>query len=362
MTKRIVATKQKVKVKGTAKITGSVPFQTPIRTLTLARGPPNKRSNVRKSTGPPPFVVAKFDPFNPEAFGVKVPDENQTPSYTFYSRYNVAPTTDGTYGSSAALFMPDPTLTYVLNASATAATTVTWPATYGSAQTVPNIATIKTNIELLRPVSWGIRASALQSFTNAQGKIHFCLVPIDFAAANTSWASFTPTTVAAMKEMPGYTYVPTADLIQDDMLCVGKTFDASSYRYRSSQNSWFPGTTPPANIETAYGWFGILAFIEGAGTSVTPIDFDVIIHYEGISKAAGGLYDATPPAAYQPAIMAATTNITEVVPSSRVVDNAGVAEASFMDKLTEVWDGAVTVATGVASAVGWGAKIAAMFL
>jgi hypothetical protein len=271
-------------------------------------------------------------------------------------------TTDGTFGTAATLIGPDPSFVAINYLVGVTGGSWAWP-TWAAATIigVPNVAAIRSQFNTIRAVAFGVKATASQSFSTAQGRVHVCLVSVDSLATT---ASELPTSVAQMKVMPGYNFAPLADLIQGQIYGLGRSTSNASERYRSPLSVWM-GATSTWNVgnygENEAGWFYLLFAIESATTSTTAVDLDIIIHYEGISLPSATVYADTPAAPYQPVIMSAVDNITSAIPAGRVIDDAGVQQEGFWGKLEGVWDTALKIGQGIGSAVDWFDSIAGWF-
>jgi hypothetical protein len=312
-----------------------------------------KRKQARKQIMPQ-YVIARTNPFDDDALGVKVPDDNLAPSATTLSRYDVLGYADGN-SIYANLFTPDPSGTSFVPTSSTAAGVLTWAANWTAANTVSNIAAIRGSLGLLRPVAWGLRASCLYSPNNAQGRVHVCLVGVDYSLGGINGSA--PTTSAAMKLQPGYFTCMISEIISDSLILVGKPTDNGAYRYRSTANQWL---ATAGNMEDSSGWYGIMILVEGAIASTNCLRIEVVAHYEGLPLGTtGALIEATPAAPHQPLLMAATENTVAVLPVAHTIDDA---HDSFVERVVQAWDKAVAFATTIGQYASTAAKFAELFI
>jgi len=335
------------------------------------KGLPKKGGRRRKSrragrnmgVNLPQYAIARFDPFNPNAYGVKVPDENQTYALAFQGHLSTSIVTDAAFGTGGFFFTPDPNFIGVGPLAITSPGNFTWPLGYLGASTVGNIVAIQSQFAMSRCVAWGVKLSASQSFSNVAGRVHVCLIAEDFSKAG--FAGFLPVNVGQMKALPGYNYTTVGELIQNEFLLCGRVEDASAHRYRTTASPWLTGsvpTYPTTTSETSPGWYGILVIVEGASNASAVIDGDIILHYEGIAHTGDTIFQNSPPAPYQPVVMAAVNNISAIVPPARVVDDAGVGEDTFWGAIKNAWGLATKIAQGVGDAIDLAGDFAAMFL
>jgi len=260
--------------------------------------PPNKASL-------PQFAVAQLDPFCPEAFGAKVPDDATAPSAVAFSRDLLTFSVGATFAGSGQFFRFDPGAAFVFP-TPTSSTSWTWPA-LAAATAVSNQAALTSTFSLLRTVAFGLKLQTRQAALTAGGFVHIALVPEALQAGVFAY----PTSVGTMEYSPYYRRIPLADLIYDEVLIPGRFTDHTGFRYMA-----------PGNIDLTYtfsypstGWLGIMVWVEANGLSVTNIlDAEVIHHYEGLVQAAtgaSGVIDMTKAAPCSPAVMAATTYVVD---------------------------------------------------
>lgn len=311
----------------------------------------------------PKYLLAQIDPFNSTAEGAKIPDQDLTWSSTCYSETEVTLATDATYGLAAALFYPDPSSD---QATGTANATTNWglAANWTSQSSVPNITAIRAAYGLLRCVAWGVRFYCPGAVGTTVGRVHVCLVPIDYGT--TGYTTACPTSVSTMMQLPGYQNWPLQDLIQDTVMVTGRMTDlAGAYRYRDAAVPWNVGSAQVvAGVETSAGWYGIMIVVEGAGVSQNVVSVEVRKHYEAQIKGntGAGVLHTTPGAPYQPTILAASNNIVANVPPARIMADSGNSERQLWKDIEGAWKTGVQIANGVGDAVAWAARIAGMFI
>jgi len=329
-------------------------------------GRPRRKTRRRQRKTPsnvPPYVVALVDPFNPMAFTAKVPDAEMAISSTCYSRTTDAAVTDATHGVAALAFFPDPNNYLITAASVATATSWTWALNWTPQANVPNLAAIQGAFSSLRAIAYGLRITTPQSYYVAQGRVHVCLVSIDYARATLNDAL--PQNLANMQMQPGYFHVPLADLIKDSLVVIGKPSDSGAYRYRSAAHAWNIGLAAiAAGLESTTGWMSIVVALEGCVPNTTVLNIESIMHYEAIVLAhtGAGIIEPTLACPHQPAVMAASQNLIASMPAARVVDEEEAEERDLWTDLSKMWDAGVKVASGVSSAIGWMEGIAALFL
>lgn len=312
----------------------------------------------------PQYLTALVDPFNGTTIGAKIPDQDLSYSATAYSDTEQTFATDGTYGVAAAFFYPDPSSDWA-PLTASGATNVNVPATWASSSTVPNISSIRAAFGLARCVAWGVRIYCPLNTQVAGGRIHVCLVPLDYAQS-AGYAGAIPNSVSTMQQLPGYQNFSLQTLIDQPLLVTGRMSDTSgAYRYRDVGVPWNLGSAQiTAGVESSAGWLGIQVIVEGAPISVSAFSVEVRKHYECLVKGntGVGVIHASAPMPYQPAVLAATNNIVSAVPAVRVTNADGSDEDQLFKDLHSAWKTGLQVANGVGNAVEWMAGLVGMFL
>lgn len=309
----------------------------------------------------PTFAISLLDPFNDAARGARVPDADMSSSTAFNCIYRTSPTTDGTYGSVATVFSPDPGSCCYTSATVTSAIACTWAANWTAQSTPGNITPIRTAIAVARCTGFGVRISGLEAETAAKGKIHVAHFPVDYS--ETSLNTALPTTVGNIATLPGYQCYPISSLDDGTLEVVGRPMDASAFRYRSTAQPWNIGSAEVvAGLESSIGWMHIIVFIEGANTSVVPVQLHALYHYEGISKPGENLMADEPPPPYQPNTMAAITNLAAATPTARVIPQGDLYDGDWIDKIERGFNVAYNIVSRVAPYAGTIADIATQFL
>lgn len=299
----------------------------------------------------PQFTISQIDPFCPEAFGVKVPDDATAPSCVAFSRSEDFINTS-TVGGGGLVFRYHP-ISAVVGLTAVTATTWSVPLTFGGSISVSNGTALQTNFSTLRVVAHGIKITTRQSAFAASGFVHVALVGDNMTYLPT-WDY--PTSVSAMEYSPYYRRIPISDLIEDEILVVNKFTDRAAFRYidhnHGDNNTGFGGTLPSYTYGYATtGWMAIVVWVEGPASVVAAVDIESIRHYECMSQAATGIISITKAAPNSPAIMAATSYAVEHSEPISVVredeDNIG----PFWKDVSQLFSTGLRVANGVVQGV-----------
>jgi len=207
----------------------------------------------------------------------------------------------------------------------------------------------------------GVSIQAIPSFANAQGSVFVCYVPIDDTQIGQNTAF--PTSIAQMEYLPGYQHYPLASLIENEILVPFRRYDDGAYRYRSIMKPWITGSSTA--VETTMGIYGILVVTAGAPIGAVSLTCYVQqrVHFESqIKPSTGSVFQNTGACAYQPLVMAASTNVLSSLAVPRAVDDAGIEEQHFMDRVTGAWEQTLTVVRGVSDTVGFLAQLASIVL
>lgn len=266
--------------------------------------------------GLPQFTLAQVDPFSPRAFGAKVPDEANMPSAVAFSRDLVTLNTQATFAGAGYVFRFDPA-NYVVSAVPTSTTSWTWPTFAAGNSPVSNQAALNTNFDLVRTVAFGIKIVTRQSAFSAAGFIHIALVSESLTGTSYSY----PTTVSQMEYAPAYRRIPIADLIEDEIIVPGRFTDSTAFRYLSPNVQDVGAAGGYSTNFQSSGWSALLIWVEAPAVSlVNVLDIDVIHHYEALTRSgvAGGVVESTMAAPTSPAVMAATTFVTDRMPPIQV--------------------------------------------
>lgn len=252
------------------------------RTL-RGRGNQIRRANkARKNYQLPAFLVAQINPFNPEIYRVRVPDNHTAPSSAFYC-FDEVPITTGVVVNGMTGFWFYPNASYTGAAPTTVnATTVLWQAAYGGPSNLGKQAAIRAQYSVARPVAHGIKISCALAPTATTGFVHVALYSMS-TYAHTTWDL--PTTVAGMSELPYYKRVTLASLTQNSLIVCNKYLDQTAFRYTDVASSEV-GVIVSQTFHVPNSWMGILVFVEGhnqaIGTNV--LNIETICHFEGQSQ------------------------------------------------------------------------------
>jgi len=255
------------------------------------------------------FILAQADPFEPKAFGGKIPDSSTIPSIATPLQYNFSLTsttaaTDKPSNAHAWAFYP-----HMVNCNITAiglsASTWGWGAgtTLSSATQASKY---QAAFEAFRPTAHAIRLSCPFAPTSTTGFVHIAL------ATETVFGSSTPSSnpyvnlATNFGDMSGYTFykrVTLASLTQSPLTLVNKWTDETAFRYQSpfadpsvASNS---NTSMANQFHIPLSWGVLLVAVEGVSTdntlaaSITPLQAEIILHTEGIPDKAGTLVGST---------------------------------------------------------------------
>jgi hypothetical protein len=322
----------------------------------LVSGRPNSNSGLA-AMRLPPYVVAQSDPFHPEAYGCKVPDENQAPTVTCISRDESVLLSGASYAASTLVLAVRPysvgNATVVL--TSTNASSWTSPANFTGGFPVGNITGIQANLAMIRPVAVGIKIECRLALTAATGFVHIAHVP----ARGVSTASWTyPASIGAMELSPYYRRIPIADLVQDSVVisCIPTSPAGLMYRdvqiYDTTQSA---ATVLLGSQESDLGWMDVLIVAEVGLNISNCLDVEVLRHWEGQTSGSltTNIMQASKAAPHSPAIIAANSYVRSEVDPVRVLsenDN----EDSFWKDVHAAFATGLKIATGVVSV---GAKL-----
>jgi len=233
----------------------------------------------------PQYLLANLNPFDQNAFGVRIPDTSCAPSSGFHLReeYTLAVNAGTDYLSGAA-YMPDP-LNWTNAATGTGTGACSWA--YASVATWAKKLAVQTSFQLVRPVAHGIRLSCANAPTSQTGNVHVCLCANSTALA----APTLPGSISEMREMTGYRRQTLASLTQTPMLVVNKFMDSTANRYLDPTiSSWVSqsggGSLAGAASTVAEEWMTIVVLFDGTGAAATTpeLTVEVICHFEGQMK------------------------------------------------------------------------------
>jgi hypothetical protein len=267
----------------------------------------NTRTKVPKAVELPQFLVALADPFNVEAFGCKIPDDEMSLSITCFSQGVVTLPADVVFGNTVQLWTPDPLRMFVNSTGSSAVGAWNWPSSISAAtpNTIPNLVSLQAQVEAVRVVAGGIKLTCPTTLTSTQGTFHLCYVPLDY---NLNAISSLPNNIAQMSQMPGYRTGPLVDLIEDEGYCSFRPTDIAAQRYRDINITWAANAPPVAGLESTPGWYAIcVAGVTGQSLVSSPLQTEFIFHYEALLKP-GNIFVASKPAMHSPISMAAIGN------------------------------------------------------
>ena len=276
---------------------------------------PQRKRRALPSKHKTQYLIALRDPFNPKAYGVRIPDTNTVPSQSFYA-LDTSNVTGATNGVS---YLICPSL-HILGSTGTptGVGTWTWGATY-SANTI-GAASIKTaalaNYSATRPVAHGVKISATQSVTNATGTVHVCYCPVSQYGLNT-WGA--PTTISLMQRQNGYQRIPLSSLTQKPLILVNKPMDVLAQRYSDPAGN-FPAAGGEGELDFLNQWCCIIVHFEGPTNAVIVAEMEYLTHYEGIvnSFTASIVPTGTDAEPYDPTVLGAAAHSLAV--SSLVIN------------------------------------------
>jgi len=267
----------------------------------------NRRGCVCPNVGPAEkWALAQVDPFNPRAYGGKIPDSNTVPSCSVALQDLVAlPLTVAT-NTNCWAFLPRVQRGRMISANEGAASW-TWPAGYGNTSTYTKGTDYVAAYELDRPVAHGIRISSSVPPTTAQGFVHIAIAYESFASPGLSTWPW-PTTVAGLSNYQFYKRITLASLTQMPLVVVNKYMDETAFRYSDPGDIASPsgaGTGSFMTFHTFFSWGAILVAVEGVN-SASPLNVEVLLHTEAIPKQSGAV-TGTPAAVANSQVMGATS-------------------------------------------------------
>lgn len=268
------------------------------------------------------FILAQADPFEPRSFGGKIPDSSTIPSVPTPIQYNYSLATVA--GSTAAPNMAHawqfaPTLLGANVAGlGVSANSWSWGAT-SVISDAPQFTTFSTTFEAYRPVAHAIRLSCPFAPTAATGFVHIALaVETAFQTASVAGPQY-QRLATDLTQMSGYTFykrVTLASLTQSPITLINKWTDETAFRYSSPLNQPTINNNSSAALTNAFNiplsWGTLLVAVEGVstvttvGTSITPLQAEVILHTENIPDKSGALIGSTA-AAYDSTVLNAVS-------------------------------------------------------
>jgi hypothetical protein len=277
---------------------------------------------------------------------------------------------------------------------------------FGPGSGTQNIDVVASNITALRSlfrsarlVTGGAKLTGTMNFSSVSGTIHVCPVPVDLSPTTilnatidpqnpalteiqNGWQCTLPQNLNDMINMPGYVETPLASLQTDELVAIfgrygaeAKLFKETTYAWGMANNVSAPTLstrTGTAGIPDNYGHYAICVLITGvqqsngtpAAAGTTICELELRNHYEcQASPSAFALFTSpsnhvyagqgliTQAPAHQPVYDAAADNVASRIPVVRVIDDAGVEEASFMTEVGKLWDRGVAVANSLMPAI-----------
>lgn len=204
-----------------------------------------------------------------------------------------------------------------------------------------------------------------------------------------SWQTSLPESLDAMEELDGYQSYPLSAFMQGEATCVFKQYADEAKEFKPVHSPWLLDQVTSANYlqrrgaqntPSGIGHYCILVYISGVmkpdGTA-PPESYPIgevqwRCHYEGqpnpVSSLAASVYrgsttlvTGSQAAGYAPLVDAALSNFSRNLPAIRVTEVTD-SEDTLWTHLSSLWDTAVSVATGLQSAVGTASTIAALLL
>jgi len=341
----------------------------------------------------PCYPLGLFDPFSVDArsTGIPDPDINECVRYNYTDVFQL--NTDA-HGVAAGLFFVDPMVLFMNATVGTLATNWAWNTVSTllsgvggniingntGALTESTLHTaLRQEYAAWRMVNGGIKIASTLGAT-AQGMVSVVSIPFDVQRGTYgNWENNSlPVNISDVANQKTLLRSPCASLVADSIVSVFKPLSPNAYDYRTLFNPWFQGSAvaaPTTDIAPTalFGVNAILVVVTGGPASVNGVlDIEMTINYEFlIAATAGGGGGATftrvqagnvKAEPSRPMVMAATECLLPELPDSRVVDDSGVAEEGFIDKLEQGWGSAVKAATTVAEVGSVLAKIGAMVL
>lgn len=240
-----------------------------------------KKQEGRSQASIPQFLGANLNPFSAGSYGVRVPDDATAFTGTATGRDTLTYSTNAFGGAVAAFRFPASACRVV--GTVTAAGTWTWPAGWGAATDVQNIAALRSNFSGCRTAAWGVRLSCPQSALNASGYVHIALVPEAFAAV-TTWNY--PTLLSDLEYATAYRKIPIAELIDEEVFVSGRFTDSTAFRYMDMDTT--DANNYKGNFGTS-GWMAIMVVVTGAQVSTANImTAEYVAHYEALPDITNG--------------------------------------------------------------------------
>jgi len=259
------------------------------------------------------FALAQLDPFETRALGAKVPDTNTMPSISNCDVVQVSVQPFAGAGSITGMaFRPSYKMAVISGTAdgGSPTTTVNWGATTAQfASDRPNLASIVSAFEAIRPVSHAIRMSSSLPPTTASGFVHIGLsYESSYGNAAATWQF--PTTVQQMTGLAHYKRVTLASLTQSPLTVINKWLDERAFQYQDPTTSAFSTTGGVNETNNAFGfsWCTIVVIVEGAPNLVSTLSFEHLLLSEGLPQK-NGVIIGTPAAPNSPGTMSAVSSM-----------------------------------------------------
>lgn len=223
------------------------------------------------------FVLAQIDPFNPQAYGAKIPDSNTVPSCFSFDTENQDLALSVTTNQSCWAF--NPTYTWGTVPAIEGVSGWTWQGTFGGGINRSKRGGYIAQFELDRPVAHAVRLSSSVAPLNATGFVHIAIAYESFYGT-TSWPY--PTTLGEMSGYQYYKRVTLASLTQSPLTIINKYVDDTAFRYKSSDS---PDVKNADKLEfnVPNSWGTILIAVEGVGAA-NPLSVEHLLMTEAIPK------------------------------------------------------------------------------
>jgi hypothetical protein len=221
--------------------------------------------------------VGLINPFSSAAEGMKIPDDDSTPSFTAQVRTLHTIVTDAN-GNGAVNIRARPLDFPALDLTLDASRTVTARTNVAN----PDSAAYLAQAQKYRVVSWGVRAYSLESLFAAKGLIRFTTMTDEVAVGDT-----------------------VDSLLFEDIYFSALSQSDIYWTAKPTGNTWkeYIGTSAEAP------WTQLMVSVEGANTSVGVALIDIVYNLEVVPQF--GTITATlasPPADHNPRVLTAAAN------------------------------------------------------
>jgi len=307
---------------------------TSMREESRKRGKQRARaSRQRKKYLLPKFMMAQIDPFHPDSYNVRVPDESTAPSSAFFLFDSINLATASLGNAVARYFFPS-CHTVAVQSVEVNPQSWTWSGAYSNVINPARSVLAQTQYSVARPVAHGVKISCPMAPTSVTGFCHIALYTLDLYG-NTTWAL--PTNVSQMTECPFYRRVTLASLTQNALIVVNKYLDQTAFRYiDTGSNEAFEAGKGSFHVPSS--WMGIMVVVEGHSAAIVQsiVNVESIAHFEGQSKFGGLNTDG----------QAEPGNIYVQQQSANASSRS---QASYMDNTQEAYNRAAEMASNFVS-------------